>query len=58
MKEYLVDWAKTYVATGTEKVSASSSSEAEGIVWEKLGDLEGSMQYYPDENSVEARLDK
>ena len=48
-----VHWSKTYYASGTEIVEAEDGHEAENIVREKLGDLEGSMQYDPNEDYVE-----
>ena len=52
-RKHEVQWSKTYYASGTEIVEAETGSEAESIVREKLGDLEGSMQWNPDEDEVE-----
>ena len=45
-------WAKTYYAIGTVFVEAEDGDEAEDIVREKIGSLEGSMQYDPNEDHV------
>ncbi len=54
MRKYEVSWSKTYYNSGTEIVEAESTEEAETIVREKIGSLEGSMQYDPNEDYVEA----
>ena len=54
MKKYAVTWSKTYYAHGEEVIEANSRVEAEEMVEENLGDYEGSMQWNPDENTVEA----
>ena len=48
-----VHWSKTYYNSGTEIVEAETRDEAESIVREKIGGLEGSMQYDPNEDYVE-----
>lgn len=53
--EYLVDWAKTYVASGTITLIAASTSHAEALARDRIGDLEGSMQYDPNEDYIFAR---
>ena len=55
MRQYSVDWAKTYVASGTVIVAAFNKEDAEQMVLEKIGDLQGSMQYDPNEDYVEAQ---
>ena len=54
MRKYEVSWSKTYYVSGTEIVEAEDGDEAEAIVREKIGSLEGSMQYDPNEDYVEA----
>ena len=54
MRKYEVSWSKTYYNSGTEIVEAESTEEAETIVREKIADLEGSLQWNPDEDYVEA----
>ena len=54
MNRYLVTWSKTYYAHGEEVVTAKSEVDAQEIIEDKIGDLEGSMQYDPNENYVEA----
>lgn len=49
-----VMWSKTYIASGVEQVRASTAESAEEQVAERLGDLEGSQQYDPDQDTVEA----
>lgn len=57
MPKYNVDWSKTYVVTGTVELEAESISEAETYaLWDIIGDLEGSMQYVPDQDTGHARL--
>lgn len=53
-KEFEVHWSKTYRATGVEKVYATTPVKAELMVEERLGDLEGSLQYHPEYDEVEA----
>jgi len=54
MAKYDVDWAKTYIASGSIEVEANSEDEARQIVLERMGDYEGSMQYDADRDYVEA----
>ena len=54
MSKYEVTWSKTYYASGSVEVAASSSEDAEDIVRERMGDYEGSMQYDADKDFVEA----
>ncbi len=51
---YKVHWTKTYYRSGVEEVKASSAKEAEDIVDNIIGNLEGSMQYDPDKNTIDA----
>ena len=54
MKKYRVEWSKTYRRNGEEIVEAESEYEAEAIVRARLGDLEGSIQYDPEYDFVDA----
>jgi hypothetical protein len=54
MPKFDVDWSKTYYVQGQVTVEAHSAKEAEDIVYDKLGDFEGTMQYNPDDDYVEA----
>ena len=54
MKKYSVSWSKVYYSHGEEIVYAEDRGGAEKIVEDKIGDLEGSMQYVPDEDCIEA----
>ena len=54
MPKYIVEWSKTYYASGAVAVDASSSEDAEDVVRERMGDYEGSMQYDADKDFVEA----
>jgi len=54
MKKYAVTWSKTYYAHGEKVVEANSRVEAEEMIEENIGDYEGSMQWNPNENTVEA----
>ena len=55
LKEFDVDWVKTYYSSGTMRVSARSEEAALEIADSKVGDCEGSMQYAPNRNVFEAR---
>lgn len=52
--KYTVTWSKSYYACGEEVIEANSKVEAEQIVKENIGNYEGSIQWIPDENTVEA----
>ena len=52
MKVYIVEWVKTYHATGTEEVEAKSSKEAWKHVAENIGDYEGHMEYDADADYI------
>ena len=54
MKKYKVSWGKTYYASGEVEVEATSRMDAELKVEENIGNYEGSMQYDPNENYIEA----
>ena len=53
MNTYSIYWAKTYFRTGRLKIEAESEEDAYEKVDEMIGDLEGSLQYCPDENLIE-----
>ena len=52
--KYDVQWSKTYYISNVIEVNAKSIEEAEKKVLDMIGDLEGSMQYDPNEDYVEA----
>jgi hypothetical protein len=54
MKKYRVYWMKRYWSAGDLMVEADSEEHAQHIVDLKIGDLEGSMQYVPEEDEIEA----
>lgn len=54
LRTFTVRWAKTYVHSGVEEVRAIDEGEAKEAVAKKIGDLEGSSQYLPDQDVVEA----
>jgi hypothetical protein len=54
MKKYKVSWTKTYYTSGEVEVEATSRMDAELKVEEEIGNYEGSMQYNPDEDYVDA----
>ena len=54
MPKYKVYWAKTYTVSGTVEVEADSFKDAEFAVSMEIGDYEGSMEYKPDLDMVEA----
>jgi len=54
MKTYRVYWTKRYFASGDLLVAADSEEHAQHIVNLKIGDLEGSLHYDPNEDEVEA----
>lgn len=51
---FVVDWTKTYIHSGSLNVVADSQEDAENIVREAIGDLVGSSQYDPDQDTVTA----
>lgn len=57
-REFEVHWSKIYVASGVKTVTARTAEIAEYLVDEMLGDLEGSMNYVPEEDKVEAHPKK
>jgi len=52
VNKYKVDWVKKYFECGTIEVLASSPEEAENIVYDQIGDYEGSLQYDVDGDDV------
>lgn len=54
MGKYAVTWSKAYYAHGEVIIEANSRVEAEEIADDNIGDYEGSMQYNPDQNYIEA----
>ena len=52
VNKYKVDWDKKYYDCGTIEVLASSPEEAENIVYDQIGDYEGSLQYDVDGDDV------
>lgn len=54
MKKFAVSWCKTYYSHGETIIEANSRVEAEEIAENNIGDYEGSMQWNPDETTVEA----
>ena len=54
MSIYVVNWNKTYYASGSVEIEADSSEDAEDVVRDRMGDYEGSMQYDADKDFVEA----
>lgn len=54
MKKFKVLWIKRYHTSGEETIEAPSAEAAIKIIEEKIGDLEGSLQYNPDEDEIEA----
>ena len=54
MKRFEVHWSKTYVTTGIEEIEAESAIEAEQEISDRIGNLEGSMDYLGDKDTIEA----
>jgi hypothetical protein len=54
MKKYRVYWTKKYWASGDLVVEADSEEHAQHIGCLRIGDLEGSMQYDPFQDEIEA----
>jgi hypothetical protein len=54
MKKYRVYWTKRYWVSGDLVVEADNEEHAQHIVNLKIGDLEGSMQYDPFQDEIEA----
>lgn len=53
-RTWVCHWSKTYHASGTVELQAHTEEEAVAKIRERIGDLEGSMQYDPDKDEVEA----
>ena len=53
-QKYAVTWSKTYYAHGEVIIEADSRVEAEEIAENQIGDFEGSLQWNPDQDTVEA----
>ena len=51
-KRFIVMWSKAYYANGTMEIEAQSAKEAESKMDEIIGNQEGNMQYYPDDNLI------
>lgn len=52
-KKFTVQYSRTYVSTGTVEIIADTEEEAKDKVQGIIGDLSGSMQYDPDQDTVE-----
>lgn len=52
-RKYTIGWSKTYVVTGTVEIEADSHVEALRQAADEIGDYEGSMQYIPEEDTVD-----
>ena len=57
-KTYSVAWTKTYHRIGQESITAYSEEEAEEIMDNMIGNLEGSIHWDPDLNTIEITLDE
>ena len=55
LKPYRVFWSKAYYSCGEVVVLADSAENADDIVYAKIGDFEGNMQYYPDEDVIDVQ---
>ena len=53
MPKFEILWSKAYYRNGTEVIEAKDADEAYDLADEQIGDWEGSMQYYPDDNLIE-----
>lgn len=53
MPKYKVSWSKAYYMNGSCEIEADSPEEACEKMDTIIGDQEGSMQYYPDDNIIE-----
>ena len=51
---YIITWTKTYYASGDFEILAKNEEDAIEKAKDQLGDMEGSMQYNPDGDIVEA----
>lgn len=54
-KPYRVFWSKAYYTNGEVLVFADSPEQADDIVYDRIGDFEGNMQYYPDEDVIDVQ---
>lgn len=55
MKVYTVNWSKGYYAVGSQQIKAASADEAYEKLDEIIGDLEGSMHYDPEQNTIDVQ---
>jgi hypothetical protein len=54
-KKFKCDWSKTYIRSGQVEIEAETQFEALDILDSMVGDLEGAIQYLPDENSYHVK---
>jgi hypothetical protein len=52
-RTYLIAWTKTYVASGEVNIVADSLNEAMLRAESNLGDYEGSLNWIPDDSTLE-----
>lgn len=50
--KFKIEWYKTYRRFGNEIIEANTKEEAKLKAYDKLGDFEGSIQYFPDESEI------
>ena len=55
LKPYRVFWSKAYYTNGEVVVLAKSPEDADNKVYDRIGDFEGNMQYYPDEDVIDVQ---
>ena len=53
LKPYKMFWSKAYYSCGEVVVLATSPEAADDIMYENIGDFEGTANYYPDEDVIE-----
>ena len=51
--KYKMAWSKAYYINGTTEIEANSQVDAIRKMDTIIGDQEGPMQYYPDDNTIE-----
>ena len=53
MPKYKVNYSKAYYMNGSLEIEADSPADAYNKMDDTIGDQEGSMNYYPDDNIIE-----
>lgn len=55
MPKYRINWCKTYYATGEVDIVADSEQEAIEYGYDTIGDWEGHMEYFPEDDQIDVQ---